>query len=582
MANYAPLSPLIIVSTRKLSAGHFSESLVKQVTSLGLNSISYVAVDSSTGDGLAELKAKIVEISSAQDYITQRIPRSFDNLRQSLIEFIIQGRFHLSQREFECLATEVIKLKSDEARVAKELFHQWGIVHVLGTGEIILKPQQLADVFACVITAQKSSLVKLGETAVQGYLPHSDIHVVWDKYSESLRSSFLEMLHDHELAFALYDSNGSPRWISVVPSMLPFTQSDVNEDFIQGYFPVSLTRMPTLRLRTDHLPENFTPRLFSRLRRFIVSGSTFRNCALLYLKEDNSMALIVEDRNNHDLQIFGCGNTKARSLASNAILQLQQDSFPGLRFEVSLHFGDLSWKENEILDVIKAGHYAIHIGQEGSEDYMCVTLCGVVPFLLHSIDNQDSSNLFNIDPNSKAKKRFDHLDAVFQRLVTLKGNSDFIDLIILLIHCLEGICELQKVHHIKTFWLTARMDDGSKIMVIPLSLRRYFSEGFYVVNDTSISLPMESHNGIDVNEKLSKLVIQVLRLLGTPYPLPGSSWIGICDLQDISTSLLETQMLQFHEYPSDIGGFRVLKHSSIPAKDPMFSMEDVKGFLLPE
>jgi hypothetical protein len=122
------------------------------------------------------------------------------------------------------------------------LFHHWGVVFVLkhsgssssssaesdeeavgACGDIVLNPQSLADVFKCVITCHTSTAgdESRKELFRQGVLSHSLIESVWSGYEPRLCSQFLRLLHDSELCFELFDSQGNSTHRSLVPSLLP-------------------------------------------------------------------------------------------------------------------------------------------------------------------------------------------------------------------------------------------------------------------------------------------------------------------------------------------------------------------------
>jgi hypothetical protein len=57
-----------------------------------------------------------------------------------------------------------LSIDGESAQTAKELFCHWGMLFELSNGDLVLNPQQLADVLACVFTKDAGKVAKMGET----------------------------------------------------------------------------------------------------------------------------------------------------------------------------------------------------------------------------------------------------------------------------------------------------------------------------------------------------------------------------------------------------------------------------------
>lgn len=143
-------------------------------------------------------------------------------------------------------------MKDDIASLVYELFCDWGTVHRLSNSDMVLQPQQLADVLACVFTKlEKSKDLK------EGLLIHNDeiLGSIWQAYdsrlwsmTSSMSSSvrrdppFIDLLHSCGLAYKLRDDKGSWLQVSLIPALLPSVPSGfnptatINEDALKQLF----------------------------------------------------------------------------------------------------------------------------------------------------------------------------------------------------------------------------------------------------------------------------------------------------------------------------------------------------------
>ena len=98
------------------------------------------------------------------------------------------------------------------------------------TGDIILDPQELANVFSCVITSNQAttSAPFLQRLFEEGILDHNQINEIWSGYDARLRPQFLRLFHKCELAYELFNADGQPKSQSLIPSLLP--ESEIFED----------------------------------------------------------------------------------------------------------------------------------------------------------------------------------------------------------------------------------------------------------------------------------------------------------------------------------------------------------------
>ena len=150
--NCSPDAPIVLVSTHAKDTSKMADSTLDAFDrrfgkKAGLGPIMcYHHIDSSNGLGVQELKKDLVRVALQQPYVVQRIPRSFGKLEAGLHELAKHGRFSLTRSELIKYATDLFRMEEEAAHTALGLFHDWGTVHVLAEGDVILEPQKLAQV----------------------------------------------------------------------------------------------------------------------------------------------------------------------------------------------------------------------------------------------------------------------------------------------------------------------------------------------------------------------------------------------------------------------------------------------------
>ena len=165
----------------------------------------------------------------------------------------------------------------DEAgtSLAVELFCVWGLVHQQSNGDLVLRPQELADVLACVFSAAEATHSRVGEDVRLGVLSHREevLRAIWGEEGEGEGgkkryathlwrceveagskarsgkavdagstvdevSPFVDLLHRSGLAYPLLGPDGKPMHASLIPALLP-------------EIPCGMSRDSYLRLKTS-------------------------------------------------------------------------------------------------------------------------------------------------------------------------------------------------------------------------------------------------------------------------------------------------------------------------------------------
>ena len=281
-------SPIMLVTTHSSEVNSNSNSIISTLSDLKkYKYVRHVAVDSSTGEGVEELKRSIVELVVSEEYCGRfsrcLIPEWYLRLENELKSFP-QERFSITREEFESLCLSLWNSSSstsssllsetnlnintemkERIELVLSLFDDWGIIFILPSsknknnknkndkfegnfetkennedkvknkvkdcvGDIVLDPQRLADVFKCVISCHKNT-TEGKQLFEDGILVHNQVGYLWTEYEPRLHVQFLDLLHDCELAIEIFDEEGNSTRRSLIPSILPeFNLNTLNHD----------------------------------------------------------------------------------------------------------------------------------------------------------------------------------------------------------------------------------------------------------------------------------------------------------------------------------------------------------------
>jgi GTPase SAR1 family protein/Leucine-rich repeat (LRR) protein len=350
--NASPKAPIILVTTHSKDTSKTSDGILDSFNErfgqpAGFGKIAcYHHIDSSTGVGIQELKTDICKISLRQKFVTQKIPKSYKRLEGGLKDLAKYGRFSLTGREARNFAYEQYKIDDFSCDVALDLFHDWGFIHILPGGDVILEPKKLADVFSCAISYKAEKIYAMGDGKL-GLLRHDEIDLVWRNYDVHLQPQFLQMMHDHKLAYPLYDSHSSPLEASIVPAMLPEEplgggRFPTENELRALFFPEHAKLQATVRIQFDFLPVNLLPMLQVRLCALATLGGAWKYGCALQLESfcranektiSQSYAILKSDPHLNCIDVISGGDTTAaRSVALRSLVAIRDAHFKGLEF----------------------------------------------------------------------------------------------------------------------------------------------------------------------------------------------------------------------------------------------------------
>jgi small GTP-binding protein len=370
--DFAPTAPIILITTRadevRLST---DEEAILRINHSRI--IAVMPVDSKSGTGIEELEHLLTKVALEQPGTTRRVPKLFFNFEDILAKFVAQNIFSLTDKEFLTIGVEQIKLSLDSANLARDLFKMWGLVKVLYNGDVVLNPQKLADVLACVISMKPETLNRIG-SAREGLLRHDEesLCAIWGEYDRRLwsceegggTSSFIELLHQSGLAYPLYDPCGKLVGMSLIIAMLPerpdgHPLSDVTEASLYKLFldPDS-THQGSLKIECTQLPSTFIGQLQVKTRFYAMIGGAWKHGCVLVVKDKigkDSYAIVYEV-GNHLMVLSAGSDNSARSVALLNIISLISERFPTLKInDLALTHNKCrgrTWYRDELLECL--------------------------------------------------------------------------------------------------------------------------------------------------------------------------------------------------------------------------------------
>lgn len=370
--DFAPTAPIILVSTRADEVRLTPD----EVAILQINHpriIAVMPVDSKSGTGIVDLENLLIEVALEQPGTTRRVPKLFFDFEVSLANLVAQNIFSVTNDEFLTIGVEQIKLSTDSANLARDLFKMWGLIKVLYNGDVVLNPQKLADVLACIISMKPKTLNRIGD-AKEGLLRHDEesLSSIWGmQYDRRLWScergdisSFIELLHESGLAYPLYDPYGKSIGMSLIIAMLPekpdgHPRSGVTETSLHELFlSTDSICNGSLTIKWNQLPSTFIGQLQVRTRFYATIGGAWKHGCVLVVKNKagaDSFCIVYEEGNNLVVLSTGSDNS-ARSVALLNIVSLVRERFPTLKIkEVTLTHDKCrgrSWDREELLECL--------------------------------------------------------------------------------------------------------------------------------------------------------------------------------------------------------------------------------------
>ncbi|KNC51476.1 leucine-rich-repeat protein [Thecamonas trahens ATCC 50062] len=225
--SHHPEAPVVIVGTHadQVPVSNIEEARLRRQFS---QIRGFVNVSSATGLNIDVLRAKVLAIAAGEPYMNQIVPTAFIKLENQLRQLATECTTELITQwsRVRCFGALCTLHTEEEVLRATEYLTDLGtIIHVQTPALrdlVILSPQFLADVMACVVSAQLPQMDAAGQAPaiVDGILYESATALVWARYDTSLHTKLLHLIAQFELVYALppHPTRG-PRYL--VPCLLP-------------------------------------------------------------------------------------------------------------------------------------------------------------------------------------------------------------------------------------------------------------------------------------------------------------------------------------------------------------------------
>ena len=347
-------------------------------------------VDSLSGHGVDSLREFLLQEALTRPSTRRVVPCALPRMIDRVVRYAQdhQETFSVSRPQLLSVINEP-GLTAEEKVLFVDQLVSIGTIHKLSSGSsghngdpvFILRPQQLADVLACVVTKNPVTLTRVKRLSKEGILDHSDesLQRVWGMYPEALwkcesncpsgrLSLFLRLLHDSGLAYEVFDSFGRPQGRSIVPCILPDKpvgfDGDVNDEvellrhFVPDYLrSASPNTAEKLLVSFSSLPFTFFAQLLAGLRKMATDGGAWRNGAVL--SAGVSFALLREERTGISVSLLG-KNRSVRSVILLTMLKVMKKVSSMAVSEVALSVGGRKWCGDDLEEALHYGHGVLY------------------------------------------------------------------------------------------------------------------------------------------------------------------------------------------------------------------------------
>ncbi|XP_025077380.1 uncharacterized protein LOC112554025 isoform X3 [Pomacea canaliculata] len=307
---HAPKAPIFVVGTHVDQVSKV-ELPTKEMQKKYNQIVGFFFVSSFTGQGIKNLKEKVVEITLQQQYMGEKIPGvwlSFeDNMKR------IADRSVIPYSELEKIANQSGIFEKSEVVQAVQFLHELGSLQHFTKeflkDQVVINPQWIVDVMACVVSV-KDSPIK------DGRLKHEDISTVWKDYPVHLHSWLLRLTEEYDLTFPLGDEK-----VNLVPCLLTEKEPEFEWPEIEKGSEARETKMV---YKFHYLPAGLFNRGQVRLHEFSDGSLIWKRGS--YLHKNGHLCLVRQSRDSELL-------VQAQGPRPDNILFLVHEVYEGLILE---------------------------------------------------------------------------------------------------------------------------------------------------------------------------------------------------------------------------------------------------------
>jgi len=563
----------VIVVTTHANEVILEDHKVEALRRRHLNIVNIVAVDSKENIGIDDLKTVLVAAALILPRTTTEVPINFAKMLDHITTEISVngGSFSLSYEEFAIIASNRFSIDDKSALIAKELFCFWGRVFELSNGDLVLNPQQLADVLACIFTKEPNKLKRMGDIG-KGILWHRDsiVREIWgdrSKYPKHLWSfesasvisnpeipAFLNLLHRAELGYPLYGPKGLPLGATFIPALLPENPIGYDPavdliDFFQLKVGCAVRHPDVVLSFTKPQPQQvFISHLIVRLRHNSMIDGVWKHGAVLKGGDgcgNNSICIFFVESNRMTVLSFGSSDksTGARSVFFNELLNLVAEKYPSLRAQ-SIQFGTTLFNLSDVQSCIYSGGFIESKGMQLSLRRISALFglnAAATTTTPSSHVGNTSMTLFSLYNSPLGVLK----NSLSQLTLNTEGEldvDDHVNLVYVLLNCVPCIVSLQglptsRVRGIHTLWVVYRSTETNVTSVFAIASGAKPTLAWRLVDESAI------HNILTRDSDQSSTIVLASDILKTALSylqvvkLKPLEYIGLRDLRDLEDKI---------------------------------------------
>ena len=284
----------------------------------------FANISAVTGLGVADLAQALHNVALAQSYMGELVPQIWLQLEQMLASRRRAAVLNFSQVEDWCLKLGM--LDASEVREALAFLHELGSVQYFPQeflkSRVVVNPQWLVDVMACLISVKKSVLN-------EGRFKREEIHLIWEAYDKELHPWLLRLTEEFDLSFALPEGG-----LNIVPCLLPPQEPEFQWPPLAPGF----REMKMLYL-FEYLPAGLFNRAQTRLCHYSDSHVIWKKGSLL---RKNSHTAIIRQTKDSELliKVQGPRPENVLFLIHDVLESLIGEFFSGVSYDVSVPCAD--------------------------------------------------------------------------------------------------------------------------------------------------------------------------------------------------------------------------------------------------
>ncbi|XP_053405100.1 uncharacterized protein LOC123566493 [Mercenaria mercenaria] len=315
----APKAPIFVVGSHIDQVSKY-ELPINEMRERYKQIAGFHFVSSFTGQGIKDLQENLFDVTLQQQYMGEQIPEVWLTFENNVME----SRSSCNVIEYSALekmANISGIFEKSEIYQAIQFLHELGSLQHFTTeslkSKVIVNPQWIVDVMACVVSV-KNSPIK------EGRLKHSDIGTVWKDYPADLHDWLLKLTEEYDLTFPLEHEP-----VNLVPCLLPekapeFTWPEIEKD--------SDLKENKMIYKFDYLPAGLFNRGQVRLHQISDSALIWKRGS--FLKKNGHIALLHQTRDSELIvQVQGPRPENVIFLVHEVFEGLIAESFRGVTYD---------------------------------------------------------------------------------------------------------------------------------------------------------------------------------------------------------------------------------------------------------